>query len=571
MKTGVVLGRNATPRWPWAILVLIFGGYVAAIVSLHPTNFFGVTEDDSIYFSSAKALAEGRGYVLPSVPGTPPATKYPVLYPLILSCVWKWNPSFPANLPLAIAVSVLFGMAYLTLGFVFLRRLRLLNQGETLLLTALVAFHPVVLFYSGSVLSDIPFAALALGAMVLADRAMEPDASPSLMLFCGAVAGLSMMMRMFGVAIVAGILTATLMRRTWNRAIFFSFGVAPFFVVIAWRIVFAVRVAPPVANMWTNSPGWMNAWAYYTNYFSIWKVGVPNIHIFWSIVGNNLGLLAIGPADLFLSPLLVGESSYGRTFAALLFLFFTLAGLARLARRNVGFNAMLGVLLSYIALIVLWNYPDAGNRFLLPFAFALLAGAWIETRHLFLLLEAKLFSNLEGTLGKVTAGILCATILFVGFITVLGYTGKNPGHLASLSDERGELLAAKRAAYEWLALRGCCAPVIAYEDVNVYLYAGRKSMRSVIFPTSAQYDTAKFEESVNHAMDIAAGLQSEYWVLSDDDYSVDFRAAANALSRCLGREGAGEWPTVFESEDGKVSIREVRGSGYRNPCGKETQ
>ena len=79
-------------------LLLILVAYVVSVIRLHPTNFFGLFEDDSIYFSSAKALAQGQGYVLPSVPGTPPATKYPILYPLILSLVWRWNPSFPANL-----------------------------------------------------------------------------------------------------------------------------------------------------------------------------------------------------------------------------------------------------------------------------------------------------------------------------------------------------------------------------------------------------------------------------------------------------------------------------------------
>ena len=88
------------PVTPWVCLGLagIAILYLTAIVRLHPANFFGVTQDDTIYFSSARALTAGSGYVLPSVPGTPPATKYPILYPWILSWVWRWNPSFPANL-----------------------------------------------------------------------------------------------------------------------------------------------------------------------------------------------------------------------------------------------------------------------------------------------------------------------------------------------------------------------------------------------------------------------------------------------------------------------------------------
>ena len=106
------------------------------MISLHPTNYFGLFEDDSIYFSSAKALAQGQGYVLPSLPGTPPATKYPILYPLILSLVWRWNLSFPQNLSAAVGITVAFGLAYITAGFFFLRRLRVFSDFEVVVLTA---------------------------------------------------------------------------------------------------------------------------------------------------------------------------------------------------------------------------------------------------------------------------------------------------------------------------------------------------------------------------------------------------------------------------------------------------
>ena len=38
--------------------------------------------DDCLYFVSAKSLADGGGYRIASLPGEPPQTKYPPLYPL---------------------------------------------------------------------------------------------------------------------------------------------------------------------------------------------------------------------------------------------------------------------------------------------------------------------------------------------------------------------------------------------------------------------------------------------------------------------------------------------------------
>jgi 4-amino-4-deoxy-L-arabinose transferase-like glycosyltransferase len=215
MIGGFSRGSQRSKHRPWAGLCLILAVYVTVVVSLHPTNFFGATEDDSIYFSSAKALAEGRDHIRPSVPGTSPATKYPILYPLILSAVLKLNPSFPANLPWAIAIT--FGFVYIVAGFVSLRRLQVLHDAEVLLLTAFCAFHPVVLFYSASVLSDIPFAALALVAIRLADSMLESADRPQFAVLCDVLAGLSMMTCMFGLAVVAGILLAALMRRAWKQ------------------------------------------------------------------------------------------------------------------------------------------------------------------------------------------------------------------------------------------------------------------------------------------------------------------------------------------------------------------
>ena len=59
---------------------------------------FGFFHDDSLYFSSARSLASGAGYTMPSVPGDPGQTKYPVLYAWLLSLIWRVWPTFPGNL-----------------------------------------------------------------------------------------------------------------------------------------------------------------------------------------------------------------------------------------------------------------------------------------------------------------------------------------------------------------------------------------------------------------------------------------------------------------------------------------
>ena len=54
-------------------------------------DWFGRFHDDSIYLSSAKALADGQGYVMPSVPGEPPQTKYPPLITFLTAANLCWS------------------------------------------------------------------------------------------------------------------------------------------------------------------------------------------------------------------------------------------------------------------------------------------------------------------------------------------------------------------------------------------------------------------------------------------------------------------------------------------------
>src|ERR1700732_4302690 len=59
---------------------------------------FGYLHDDGLQYLTARSVAQGNGYRIQSLPENPAETKYPPLYPLYLSIVWKINPNFPSNL-----------------------------------------------------------------------------------------------------------------------------------------------------------------------------------------------------------------------------------------------------------------------------------------------------------------------------------------------------------------------------------------------------------------------------------------------------------------------------------------
>src|SRR5215471_427636 len=90
------------------LLALLMG---ATSFGLWLPDICGVVHDDAIYVVTAKALAEGDGYRLIHLPGTPRQTKYPPLFPALLAFLWKLDPHFPANTWLLLTVPWLCGMA----------------------------------------------------------------------------------------------------------------------------------------------------------------------------------------------------------------------------------------------------------------------------------------------------------------------------------------------------------------------------------------------------------------------------------------------------------------------------
>jgi hypothetical protein len=544
-------GRPTRPRYvPWLGLICIFCMYVIAVVRLHPTNFFGLTEDDSIYFSSAKALAEGKGYVLASFPGTPIATKYPVFYPWLLSWVWRWNPSFPANLTDAIAVTVAFGLIFIGTAYFSLRRMKFINQWEALFLTGFCALQPLVLYYSGSVLSEIPFAALALATMLVAEKALGDDAGASMVVFCGVLAGLSMLVRLFGIPVAVGVLLAALTARAWRKALIFCITVAPFFVTLMWRAIFHHGQVQPVSGAAASSLAWIHEWTYYTNYLNVWKQGVPDVHSFFAMLSNNAIWFVIGPANYFLHPSVAPKALIG-WFLVLAVAAGIVAGTRRETREN-GLRPIHMVFPFYALMTVLWNYPQA-ERFLIPFMPLFAAGLWIEAKNM-ATLSAKAIVGDKPWGDKIVASALAVILAALAIAVGTDYAGGARKIIAQESQKRADLLQEKREAYDWLSrATDPSARVVAYEDGALYLYSDRAAARPVTFTTAEFYEPARLPSVFQHITDVPRAIGAEYWVAADDDFEFEW---SDVLTKghARMREIEQVLPLVYQSNKRHVKV-----------------
>lgn len=523
-------------------LAIILGLLLACVAWLRPADRFGIYHDDTLYFSSAKALAEGQGYILPNLPGQP-QSKYPFLYSWLLSWVWRWNPRFPANVTWAVWLSAACACGYLVAAYRLLRGLGGLGSSRSLAVVALCAFHPVFLYLAGAVLSDMLFSALAIGAMAAAQAGLDEHPRPAVLVLAGLLAGLATATRTLGVAVIAGLVAIALYRSLWRRAIVVVVFAAPF-VLLA--LAFRAAQAPPA-----GPPGWRQNWLYYTSYGQFWKLSIPTLQVLWEMVLANARYWLEAIPGYCLFPTLGEGSSMAGESLQITLAVGILSGVVRHARQH-GWQPVHAVFALYSAGTWLWNYALM-DRFLLPFLPLLYAGLWTEAKHLIVLLQRSTRSAAE----KGVAGVLALGLLAVGLLAVREYFFGYRTQLRDLARDRADLGREKQEAYAWI--RTHTAPdtrLVAYEDASLYLYTGRQAVRPVAFSTEAFYrkDESILRRDLDHIFDTARAIRAQYWLMSDDDFRLE-TGLLRIHERMAGIQAT--LPVVFQSSRGRLRIHEL--------------
>ncbi len=542
-------GKIRRPWWCVAALLVVYLLYLAW---LEPVHLFGRFHDDTIYFSTAKALAEGRGYVIPSFPGNPSQTKYPVFYPWLLSWIWQCCPSFPANLYPAWWMTALFGCWFLVASFQFLRRLGGLGDWPALLLVSLCAFHPVFLGFSANVLSDVPFAALALTAAVAADSAMRRAGPSHLAIAGGILAGLSAATRAIGVTVVAGILAAALYRRAYRQAILFCLAAAPF-LAVGLLLGGSSTHLLLLEGAASAEPGWRQTVSDYTGYWPLWRLGVPSFKILLIVLKINLGLVLTAPARYLLFPV-IGMGSLPGIAVYFPLAAGAFAGVFRQARGDE-WKPIHFVLFFYAAGLLPWNYPQVG-RLLFLFLPLFYAGFWVEGRRIVSLVLEHL-QPARSASDKALAAAFGLAVLAVAGTATWNYLEGDQARLRRVFMERAAIAPEKMQAYQWLKQNtDQDTRIVAYEDAGLYLYTGRQSVRPITFLFQGVYtgDTKILQRDLAHITDVARHIGARFWLTADDDF--EFEAGRPIIQRRVA-ELTSALPEVFRSRENKVQIYDL--------------
>jgi len=422
---------------------------------------FGANHDDSIYFVSAKSLAEGHGYHIPSLVEDPFQTKYGPLFPIYMSLAWRIQPAFPANLRIATLLTWITIPVFLFLSMQLYRQWGF--KGARLwILLFLLAINPYIIHFGINIFSEMFFTCLLLGAMLCLNRS-----GVKWVILAGVIGGFAYLARSAGVALLVSAPLVMMWRKERRSAMLFAVSMAPFF--IGW-------------TLWTRAHQFAGAdeiLTYYTNYFGYAR-------------------FAISPSDL---PVLLWKNADGLLYAfgamampevtsVLIVKILTqvlgvamIAGIVRLAKRGIAWHyAAFGAISS--AILLVWYFPP-NERFILPLAPLLLAGFVTEMENLLGLLRSSVrhkdFSQRFVAYGF--GGVLAAVL--IGAVALQFFTLFSV--MPDAARQKRETALEDRAAYRWMVEHlPQNAAFIAFNDPVLYLNTGHAAF-SVIFPPKFWY------------------------------------------------------------------------------------
>ena len=206
---------EARAHWIAALVAL-----VAALATM-TSDPIGVFNDDGIYLLTAKALAEGQGYVYPHLPGTPPAIHYPPVWPILLAAVWKIAPAFPANIGWLKLINPVVLAAAAAVGVAFGERLLGLRRWVALCAVVAATVTVPVLLLTNLLLSEPLFLLVLMPALLVTERLVREGGVRRALLAAVLVALLVLVRTLGGVVLIAGVLLL-LRERRWRETLVFA-------------------------------------------------------------------------------------------------------------------------------------------------------------------------------------------------------------------------------------------------------------------------------------------------------------------------------------------------------------
>jgi hypothetical protein len=523
-------------RWSWPVILL--GVVLISAMSLYITlltpDGFGYYNDDAIYLTTAKSLATSQGYRIISLPNGPAQTKYPPVYPFLLSLVWRLHSGFPANLTALMMVSVLASAASAILAWFYLTTHEYASRWLATLAVGLAAINGFTVVFSIGLFSEMPYMALSIAALLLTESRESSRGSWSCGtsggIALGVLLGLAFLTRLTGVTLIAAVALYFILRKRPRRAVL-PLAIAAMFM-LGWA---GWCYHQPSAGDGTNA-------TYFTSYFKytyeLFRDKQAARHYsspieFCLIVKNNAlelarsaPLMALGYCQERLG--FVGDAGRKLLLASAFGLLLILLGARKYLR--AGPRLLFIYMGFYVSLQLILPYPDSSiERYLvpiLPFLILLLLKGGLDAGG-----AIRSWLARKTRVARRVAAAIAALPVIALAVFVLGACSVGVWSLLTELKPR------------WADARAADAPFISWINANTrdtdvlacvhhgmyYLYTGRRAVLS--FPVGKQVDSAS---DVNEPPEADAEDSRDSDSDSDDDSKQAPQAEQNDQPASIG-------------------------------------
>ncbi len=491
--------------------VLLAVSAILYLANISPARF-GFYHDDSLYVATGKAVAAGDGYRIPSLPQSPPQTKYPPLYPFVLALVWRICPQFPQNLTPMLCVSVILVLLLHLCAWGYLHSRRYASPWQSVVIVALLSFNFRELLLATSLLSEPLYGLLSVAALWLSEAYLQSRRRGTGLLLSLLVI-LALLTRMSGIAL----LIAVIVHLKRGRIL---------------KSDFVILVLPILAfGLWL---GWCRAAGsgsnirpeilFYTSYFHDWmqvlsdhahQIGQPAITALVLLVLKNLVMSVVASTSIVVMGLSYQSlpTLWGFPVGLLsIVVSFSLLVIGFLKQRRSHPGILHTYSITYLSLHVMWPYT-AFDRFLMPilpflllyFVRAVSEVAKVMTAEFRLAFGPSRFAK--------TAPM--ATVILLGAF----FIGHNQlaGWKRQVAEDRAYTLRymdCEMPTFAWIS--GNTKPsdvLVCYQDVKYFLFTGRRAVRTV-YRVRAQQPEHSLEEMIRR-------VGASYLILTAADFALE--------------------------------------------------
>lgn len=536
--------------WCLAVILSLAGVLYLAMLT---TDRFGAYYDDGQYVVAAKALATGRGYRIISLPSEQPQTLIPPLYPFLLSLVWRIDPHFPQNLTGMMLLSLTMMLTFLYLAYLYLFKNGYATRWQALIVVALAAINWRTMLLAASIMSDVTFAAMSIGALHIAERYEKEQRGRMTGVAMGIAMGLVFLTRTSGIAVLIAVVVYFTLRRQRRKALL-PVVIASLFVV-GW-----------VSWAYLNQSSGVGANAvYYSTYMHGLNHAVSDLQALnetsrlatlLGIVGTNILMLLVGSVPLAC----LGLRHDLPTTILVAFVLFTLilivAGAVRQFR--TGFRLQYVYLPIYLALHLIAP-GSAYDRYIIPIVPFLLLFLISELSRPLLQLRRELISHRLNIRALAALPVSLVLLIYTGGACYNNASGiydtlQSIGRSAARGGENAEVM-------DWIKAHTATSDVVlCNSDPVIYLFTGRKAVLSfpLVLLNTIPYQTREltFDEQAKAFLEIVDESHAAYFLIGSSDFRHQSELYRTTIEVLIQQESRKFIP-VFRSTNGNNIVYRI--------------